>query len=276
MAWDPSGDVAGLTCRTTGVDNDCTVELVTDSDADFALDDETGVLVETISGGFLGRIEAPSIAWDSSGNAVAGYLRRRLAAPEVVVAHDLDGDGLFTGPNEVVVLDTPVSPASNLGEVAAGPGAAVAYAYRSENRKVTVQRDPEGDGSYVAASATATGMAFVSCVGADYDASGDLVVAYGSPGGVVLWRPASNTKVTLSTDPATACDVLGGAGGVAVVHNAGGLTLVSDRDQDGTLESELVLETPTTATLLELRRAADGRPHIATQDRVLVDPFPAP
>lgn len=281
VGWSPAGDVSGLTCRSTGVGNDCTVEFVTDSDADFALDDETGVLVEAVSGGPLGRIESPSLTFDASGHAVLGYLRHKQASPvDVVVAHDIDGDGLFTGTNEVVSPDTAStgSGVAALGEVATGAGGAVAYVYRKGSNSVGVVYDPEGDGTYLQTSWGTSGT--LACVGAAYDSTGTLAVVYGSSSdGAVLWRSTSPnpTFTTLTSEAVSACDVVGGlASGLAVAHNGEGLVLLKDQDQDGFLESALPLEDPTTASVLELRRNATGRVYLATQDRILVDPSPSP
>jgi hypothetical protein len=62
--------------------------------------------------------------------------------------------------------------------------------------------------------------------------------------------------------------------GLAVAYRASNvLRLLVDRDANGSLESAVLLENPTTATALDLRRASDGRVIVATNDRILMDPI---
>jgi hypothetical protein len=270
VSWDPSGRVAGVRCRPGGAQ--CTVELASDSDADFELEDETGALIETVTG--IARIEAPSLAWDASGHAVVGYLRRTLAASvDPVVARDLDGDGQFTGAGEVAVFGASTGSSTKHGEVAVNAAGGVAYAHREGTASLRVRHDPEGDGSYLFAQRS-TGT--LVCMGAAYDAGGTLFVAYGSSANVVLWNVTADTTQVLASGAAAACDVVGGAGvglAVAYANASSGLRLLVDRDANGSLESNVLLENPSTASAVELRRGSDGRVIAATNDRVLIDPI---
>lgn len=246
VAWDPTGAVTGLRCRQTDASH-CIIELLRDADADFGLEDETGVALETL---LSPKLLSPSIEFDPSGRPVLGYVKKSGQPETAMVAHDRDGDGLFTGVNEQVAIEVVVLAAdeSNLGEVAVDPSGRAAHVYwDGANLRVAWDRSGDGDfgdapGGNPELSTLATPGASPDCLGADFAPDGDLAVVYDTPAGPVFARdgngdgdfadPGESTSLAASSP--TACDVEAGDSALAAVHDAGGsVVLLVDANDDG-------------------------------------------
>jgi hypothetical protein len=250
VGWDPTGALAGLRCPTTGVTGlDCSLELARDTDADSDLADETGVVLEVLTN--FSRLNAPSLSFDGSGNPVLGYIRRQFDN-RATVAHDRDGDGVFTGSNERVVVESFADQERRNGEVAVDPNGRPAYVFFNPSDDVLrVAYDRSGDGDFddtVGGNPelfTLAAESAIACLGAAFDGSGRLAVVWGNGAtGPQLARDLNadgdfadrGEVVELSPAAATACDVAGAPApiaGVAVVHDAGASELLIDRNDDG-------------------------------------------
>jgi hypothetical protein len=293
VAFDPTGTLRGLRCRTTGTDV-CDVEVSADLDADGDLEDESGVVLETLDANSAIRLLAAELDFDSTG-AVAGAYTRSDAGFDVVAFHDRDGDGLFSGPNEHVVVEPFVSIAWRLDmAVDASDRVAVAY-YDQLEDEVNVAWDRSGDGDFddtvgsTPEIATAlSGIPVVDCLGLDFAPDGDLVVVYASASsGTVLARDLDGDgdfdqpgeTLTLSVSSSSACDV-DGEGTLAVVHAVGALHLLVDRNDDGDFgdaDEDVVLSNAIGMNRARIVHASDGRAWVATSpndDTIYADPTP--
>ncbi len=119
---------------------------------------------------------------------MASYIRLSGSALTVVVAHDRDGNGLFTGTNERVDVDTPSIPETDLGQVAVDASGSVATVYRYAGGEVRVAYDRSGDGDFddvvggqpeiqsISNAAAPTAI----CLGIGFDTSQRLAVLWGT------------------------------------------------------------------------------------------------
>ena len=251
VAFAPNGAVAGLRCRDLGTT--CTVEILVDSNGDKNLEDETGIPIETLSTPLNPSIISAKLAADPSGHWVAGYVRRDAAQPEVVVAHDLNGDGDFADPNELVTV---VSGLGGLGvtgivatALAVDSAGHVAYVYPTNTGPaLRVAWDRNGDGDFadtIGGNPELSTLASVptpTCIGATFDGSDRLAVVYGANSVTTLARDlngdgdfADPGESVVIAGSSTACDVAFKPGQpLAVIHNAGGnIHLLLDKNGDG-------------------------------------------
>jgi hypothetical protein len=246
MAFAPSGALAALRCRSTST-SVCALEILVDSDADNALEEETGIPVETLSAS-PPEMLAGDLAVDPAGHWVAGYIRR-AGSVDAVVAHDRNGDGDFDDPNERVTIE------SSLGSVSATPSELavdstghVALVYRyAWTPALHFAWDRNGDGDFADTISGnpemgTLGTGTVACLGATFDGSDHLVVVWSNGSEVRLARDTNGDgdfadpgeDVALATGSADACDVAYAPGQpLAVMHDAGGLKLLLDKNGDG-------------------------------------------
>ena len=283
VAWDPAtGAIMGIRCRSSGL-NTCNIEISRDSDAGFDLADETGVLVEQIAGVSTGRILSPSLVFDPAGRTVATYLKQN---PSLVltVAHDRDGNGLFTGTNEVVAVGIGTANSRPEGAVDSSGRVGLAWFVGAASNEMRFAWDRNGDGDYAdtvggnpeTALLAAIGTSPV-CLGAGFAPDGDFAVVWDTgASGPTLARDRNGDGdfadageiASLSASPGTVCDVHGMDGHpLAVAHNAGGtLRLLVDRNDDedfGDTNEDLFLNvvSPTRAAVA---RSDTGKTFVAT------------
>jgi hypothetical protein len=291
VAYDSTSTLVGIRCRGVAL-NTCNVEISRDSDADFDLADETGVFVEQLTVS-TGRIFSPSLVFDPSGRTVASYSKANPSFTQVV-AHDRDGDGLFTGTNERV--DVAAVVANTRSEAAVDPSGRVGLAYfQIGANQLRVAWDRSGDGDYAdtvggnpEASVLASLASAPACLGAGFAPDGDLAVVWDAGAGPSLARDRNadgdfadaGEIVSLSGSASTVCDVHGLDGfPLAVTHNAGGtLRLLVDRNDDedfADADEDLFLDvvSPVRAAVA---RSQTGKTFVAvsTPNQVYVDPTP--
>jgi hypothetical protein len=272
VAWDPAtGAIMGIRCRFIGL-NTCNVEIARDTDADFDLADETAVFVEAITNVSTGRILSPSLVFDPAGRTVASYTK---VSPSfaLMVAHDRDGDGLFTGTNERVPVASGISTVSRPeGAVDVSGRVGLAWFVAAASNELRFAWDRSGDGDFADTVGgnpeigviAALGVSPV-CLGAGFAPDGDLAVVWDTgTSGPTLARDRNGDGdfadageiVSLSASPGTVCDAHGMDGHpLAVTHNAGGtLRLLVDRNDDedfGDADEDLFLDavSPTRAAV---------------------------
>jgi hypothetical protein len=294
VGFDSTETLMGIRCRDA-VFPKCNVEVTRDSDADFDLADQTGVFLEQLTA-TTGRILAPSLVFDPSGRPVAGYIKSNGPAT-AVVAHDRDGDGLFTGTNERV--DVAGTAASNSrSEAAVDPSGRVALVYFNDTGDtIRVAWDRSGDGDYVdtvggnpEASTLVTLTGPPVCLGAGFAPDGDLAVVWDTgTSGPNLARDLNadgdfadpNEVVSLSGSPSTACDAHGMDGfPLAVAHNAGGtLELLVDRNDDADFadaDEVIFLDGGVSPTRAAVARSQTGRTFVATSSPNVIYEDPTP
>ena len=136
--------IAGARCRS--LSSDCEVEIRRDSDGDFELDDEPAVVVQALTAADA-TVQSVNLTVDPSDRIAFTYSPRNGGFPNVRVAHDRDGDGLFTGTNELLALD-----GVNFGDVtrlAVDASSRVAVIHTDTfDVDVKVYYDRSGDGDY--------------------------------------------------------------------------------------------------------------------------------
>jgi hypothetical protein len=226
---------------------------------------------------------------------VAGYVKIN-PGPTTVVAHDRDGNGLFTGTNERV--DVAVATASTRSEAAVDASGRVAIVYfvDAASDEIRVAWDRSGDGDYadtVGGNPESLTLAAVGalpvCLGAGFAPDGDLAVVWNAvTGGPTLARDRNadgdfadaGEIVSLSASPATVCDAHGLDGfPLAVTHNAGGtLRLLVDRNNDedfADTDEDVFLDVVSPARAA-VARSQTGKTFIAvsTPNQIYVDPTP--
>jgi hypothetical protein len=292
VGFDSTSTLRGIRCRPFGAS--CRIELATDSDADYNLDEETGVVIETLSA-TTGRTVFPSVVFDPAGRTVAGYVR--AAGPgTAVVAHDRNGDGLFTGTNERVDIET-VLVSGTRAEATVDAAGRVAMAWFNDSTDtIRVAWDRSGDGDYVDSvggnpevSTLATlGGPPPACLGAGFAPDGDLAVVWDAGAGPNLARDLNadgdfadaGEVVSLSASAGTVCDAHGMDGfPLAVAHNAGGtLRLLVDRNDDADFadSNEDVFLDNLNPTRVAVARSQTGNTFIATANpnQIYADPSP--
>jgi hypothetical protein len=293
VAWDSTSTPMGIRCRSVTPFPNCNVEISRDSDADFDLADETGVFVELLTV-TTGRIFSPSLVFDPSGRTVASYVKVNPGLSHVV-AHDRDGNGLFTGTNERV--DVAVATANARSEAAVDPSGRVGLAYfaGAASNEIRVAWDRSGDGDYVDTVGGNPEISVVAgigaapvCLGAGFAPDGDLAVVWSTASGPSLARDRNadgdfadaGEIVSLSASPATVCDAHGMDGfPLAVTHNAGGtLRLLVDRNDDedfADTDEDVFLDNVNPARAA-VARSQTGETFIAvsTPNQIYADPTP--
>lgn len=249
VAYAPSGAAAGLRCRDLGIT--CAVEVLVDSDADGALEDETGVHVETVSG-TTAKMLAASLDTDPAGRWAAGYVRFQFTA-DALVAHDRNGDGDFADANELVPVETSLSSFQfpSLGKLAIDSASRLAFVYAraiSVAQRVAWDRNGDGDfadtiGGNPELATLSTGT--VDCLGTAFDASDRLAVVIGQAGQVRLMRDLdsdgdfadANEVSVLEGVTANGCDVTNRTGqAFAVAYSVASparTRLLVDANEDG-------------------------------------------
>lgn len=269
VAWDPTGRLAGARCRN--VDDRCDIELAVDTDVDFDLSDESGVFIQSLTGGFDRRIfGSPSLDYDPSGNPVLGFGFRDFdsTGTGIVVAHDRDGDGSFSGANEVAPAPAGASNAPlNLGDVAVNASSHVAYVYGvrlTSEDVVRLVHDLDGDGSFEAVTesfAVESSESTLTCVGAAFDASEHLAVLAGFEDHTTLHHDLNGDGDFEDAGEATSIDL---GPGPACGAESNPFTLVSstrlliDRDGDGDFDGADEDKTLTGGTPEAVDVAFDG------------------
>jgi hypothetical protein len=292
MTFDPTGKVAGLRCRGGG--STCDVEILVDSDGDNGLADEVAIPVEVASGG-TPTLLAADLKATAAGNWVAAYVRRTFG-PDVVIAHDRNGDGDFADLNERLTIDSGLGNANvaTAADLAVDGAGRVAYVYyRAIGTAIRVAHDRSGDGDYadtvdgnpeLSTLATAT----PTCLGATFDGAGHLAVIWGDSAGTGAtlardtngdgdFTDAGETVAIVTGSSTTACDVDYRPGQpFAVLHNAGGsaslLHLKLDKNDDGDFadvgEDQTLVSSAGTDAALALNGVSNAL--IATQTKIVV------
>jgi hypothetical protein len=249
MAFDAAAQLAGLRCRNSGGFS-CQVELARDADGDRVLESSEAVQLDSVTNSVgSGAIHGASLAFDPAGRPVAGYVKFD-AVRSVRVARDLDGDGAFTGTGEIVDVGTVGGSQVNGGDLAVDSSGRVAYAYYDgTNDLLRVAYDRSGDGDFADTVGgtpelvTVASPSVLTCLGVSFDDGDRLAMVWAGSVAPQLGRDANGDGdfadageiVPLSASPASGCDVDGDptGGGLAIAHDAGGLQLLLDRDDDG-------------------------------------------
>jgi hypothetical protein len=154
VAWSPSGRAADLTDTYDAAGRKIYLEV--DTNGNFVWEPAERVLIETASSLVSAQpyVFAARLTFDASGHAVAGYLRTD-PSNRAVVAHDRDGDGTFTGVNEVVEIEPVVTPSPNQGDLAVDASDHVAYVWYDEGTDlVRLAWDRSGDGDFADAGSS--------------------------------------------------------------------------------------------------------------------------
>lgn len=288
VAFAPNGDLVGLRCRNTG-GTDCDVEYAVDSDGDFELTDETGLAFDTPTNG---RIRAPGITFDPSGNVVLAYHKFEVTFGYVaMIAHDRDGNGDFTGTNELATLTFPSGIQQTNAEVAVDSSGRVAYAYRNNfSGGISVGWDRSGDGDFddtvdgnPEISLIPTGTD-IDCLGLAFSPSGELVLVY-STFGLLMARDGngdgdfsdSGETTTLVSQSVSACDVTGDSD-IAVAYSQGtGVVGLVDRNDDGDFTDpteSFTLSTAGSLTSLRVGQNDVGKVFVPKNGEMLGEPTP--
>jgi hypothetical protein len=228
------------------------VQLLKDANGDEVLGSGEAVAIE--SPGDNPRTNSPALAFDGSGRPGGGYLRLVGSTATAVAFHDRDGNGVFTGPNEVVTIEPVGGSTAHLGDGGFDPSGRLAYVYHDTvNQRVRVAHDRSGDGDFddspagvpELATAATTGLASLPCLDMSFDGSGRLAVLYvigGNPqllydrNGDADFLDANESVALPGSGTSTGCDLGTSAvsGRLLIVHNPGNeLRLLVDINDDG-------------------------------------------
>ena len=244
VGWSSGGALSAVRCRDLGAS--CAVEILVDSDADRILEEETGIAIQTLASASA-QLFAADLMLDASNHWIAGYVRR-AATSEAVVAHDRDGDGLFTGPNEVAVVESGLSATSPVpAEVAVDASGRAALAYVTGTLSVRFAWDRNNDGDFLDViggnpEVTTLSTAGSSCIGATFDGAGHPAVVYSSVSSVILARDLNDDgdfadpgeSQAVAGVSSAGCDVAYKSGQpLAVAYNEATVHLRLDKNNDG-------------------------------------------
>jgi hypothetical protein len=249
ISWNASRIVHAL--RGIGATTD-RVQLFRDANGDEVLAASEAVTIE--SPGDNPRTHSPALAFDGSGRPGGGYLRVVGSSSTAVAFHDRDGNGVFTGPNEVVTIEPVGGSTAHLGDGAFDPSGRLGYVYYdSLNQWIRVAHDRSGDGDFddspagvpELATAATTGLASLPCLDMSFDGSGRLAILYligGNPqllydlNGDSDFLDANESQALPGSGTSTGCDLGTSAlsGRILAVHNPGDeLRLLVDINDDG-------------------------------------------
>lgn len=192
VAFDASNRLSGLRCSDA---SPCVMQVLTDTNANGDLEDETPTAIETVNGS--ATIESAQLTRNPSGGWVAGYIRRAFAA-NAVVANDRNADGDFADANEIVTIEA----AGNLGTptrsaLAVDAAGHVAYAYWVSGVGVRIAWDRNGDGDF-ADTVGGNPENFLLATGnldgfhLAFDTAGHLAATFSGAGGQVLARDTND------------------------------------------------------------------------------------
>lgn len=234
-----SGRLEGVRCLPSGTN--CNVELLSDTDNDGNLQDETAVPIETLVGSNT-LLNAASLGFEPSGRRVVGYQRFDAAGAAPMVAHDHNGDGDFSDANELVSAGG--STATSAIPNALAVDAAGRAAFVRGGTSVAASWDRNDDGDFAdAGELFDISTSSPNCIGATFDSASRLAVVFGVSGALVLVRDLNadgdfldaGEAPTLAASGGNACDVGWRAGQPFTVAYAsgGGFTVLADENDDG-------------------------------------------
>jgi hypothetical protein len=288
VTWKPTGVLSGVRCRSTS-SSTCAAELLADSNSNFALEPESGTLIETLTSGVTTpSLGAASLEYDPAGRPVVGYVKR-VAPASAALARDLDGDGDFDGTGERITIEGNLGGAGvTAAALALDSTGRAAYVYRHAGANaLRVAWDRNGDGDFgdtVGGNPELFTLASVApvCIGAAFDGADRLAVVYGASAAATVARDLSadgdfgdaGESAALPGNGA-ACDVAGRPGEplAAVTTTGSQVELHRDLDGDGAFEGGSELTTfAGGAAALALALADDGTVAIATHDSVIAVP----
>jgi uncharacterized protein (DUF2141 family) len=246
LSWSPSRVLHGL--RVLASTN--AIQVVRDSNGDHYLGNAESLPLE--SPGTTAYTRSPSLLFDAAGRPGGGYLRVSGSTSTAMAFHDRDGNGAFTGTNEVVVIEAVGGATNHLGDAGFDASGGLAYVYYdSVNAAVRVAHDRSGDGDFddspggLPEVATAvTTAAAPACLDMAFDGAGRLAIVHVTSGVSSLLHDRNGDadfldageSQTLPLGGATGCDVGTSAltGRLVIVHNPGDtLHLLVDQNDDG-------------------------------------------
>ncbi len=244
LGWNASRVLHGL--RSSTATNQ--IQVLRDANANHLLEDGEAVALEAGTGPYP---RSPSLTFDGAGRPAGGYVRTGAGTIVARAFHDRDGNGVFTGTNELVTIETAGS-VSALGDAHFDGSGRLAYVFYNSTLGATrVAWDRSGDGDFAdtvdgvpeLGSAPIGGVP--SCLAADFDGSGRLGVVRvfsGSPS--LLYDLNADLDFTdpgedialPGAGPATGCDITRSAatGRLVIVYNRlAQLHLAVDGNDDG-------------------------------------------
>ncbi len=244
LSWNTSRVVHGLRASATNQ-----IQLLKDANANNQLEDGEAVVLE--SGG-TPYTRSPSLTFDSAGRPAGGYIRTGVSGGTLARAfHDRDGNGLFTGPNELVTIET-VGSVMALGDAQFDLSGKLAYVfYNLPLGAIRVAWDRSGDGDFADSVAglpelqSALVVGTPSCLAASFDGSGRLAIVYARSNvpnllydlnGDLDFADAGEATVLPGSGNSSACDIARSplSGRLAIAFNrVSELRLAVDSNDDG-------------------------------------------
>jgi len=190
LGWNASRVLHGF--RANATTNQ--IQFLRDANANRLLESSEAVLLDGTVG--TPNTRSPSLAFDGAGRPGGGYIRTGTATITAMAFHDRDGNGVFTGTNELVAVETAGS-VQTLGDAQFDLSGRLAYVfYNSTLGAIRVAWDRSGDGDFADTVGTpelgsAAAIAVPSCLGASFDGSGRLGIVYvvsGNPVALYDWN----------------------------------------------------------------------------------------
>lgn len=237
--------------RGTGGSTD-QIQLFRDTNNDQVLGSGEFVVLE--SPGDNPRTHSPALAFDGSGRPGGGYLRQVGSTSTAIAFHDRDGDGLFTGTNELVTIEPVGGSTAHLGDGGFDASGRLAYVYYDPgNQRIRAAYDRSGDGDFddspggipELATVASLGLATPPCLDMSFDGAGRLAILYVIGGNPQLlydrngdgdFLDAGESQSLPGSGTSTGCDLGTSAlsGRILIVHNPGSeVRLLVDINDDG-------------------------------------------
>jgi hypothetical protein len=306
ISWDRNRVLYGL--RGWAINDQ--VRLARDANGDFLFGSTEDIVLE--SPGVDPKTQSPSVTFDpgNSNRPGGGYLRNVGGVITAMAFQDRNGDGLFTGPNELVAIEPVGGATDSLGEAAFDRFHRFAYVYYDAGAGVVrAAWDRSGDGDFDDVVGTTPELVTVAsaptpfCFGMTFDRDGHLAVVFGAqfPSGDYLQLrrdldgdgdfddagEASPSVGATNFGHTFACDIAPAMGPevpssrVLVVHNAAANSnnaqprLYTDYNLDGDYldanESETLTPTAVNGPFALTKTASDGV-RLLTASGVIVGP----
>ena len=274
--WSPTRVMHGLRAQLGNI------HVLRDGNGDNLLTGSTEAVMLESPGG-TPKTQSPSVAFDAAGRAGGGYVRNLSGVQTAIGFHDRNGDGSFTGINELVAIEGVTGAIDDLGEAAFDAAGHLAYAY-GVGSAIRLAWDRSGDGDFgdtvsgVPELSTVTASVGPGCLGLAFDAAGRLAIVNGETLFRDLTGDGDFADAGEAIALANACDVAAASQGnrIAIARLQGSdLRLLADLTDDGDFAdaNEDVLVGTGISQPIALALTASGGVRVLTPQGVVVGPI---
>ena len=275
LGWSPTRVVYGLRGHAgTGQ-----IHLLRDANGDNNL--ALGEAVALQSPGGVPKTQSPSLAFDAAGRVGGGYVANIGGVQTAMALHDRNGDGVFSGTNELVAIEGVTGATDDLGEAAFDASGRLAYAYYASGG-VRLAWDRTGDGDFADTVGGVPELRTIAgstgCLGLAFDTAGRVAIVSGSSLLYDVTGDADFDDAGETTAVSGACDVTAASQGnrVAIAQIVGSqLRLLVDLTGDGDFgDADEDVQLSNSATQpIAITETASGAVRVLTPQGVLLGPL---